>query len=172
MNEDLYYYSGGKRIALEFDTKHVAIDLDRIESTALREEIEAVLEETEETGKTTRLRRKLHLAYKKDVRQGLRTRLEKTGALQPVFRHGRTLMVALPEVRIEVEKRKEGSSIEQMFGNEGPDVEIVNDQGNRLTIRPMTGSGLDALRLANEVEETTQPLMAQARFVRVVPKPG
>lgn len=165
-DEDLYYYADGERITLELDAKHVGLDLDRVSSKALRQELE-VLEPNLE-----HLRRNVYLADTDDLTESLIDELRKAGALQPVFAYSEGLLVALPEVRVEVEEPGKRSSLESLLKKKSTGADVVRDQGERVTIRPKTGSGLDALRLANLVTETVDPDLSQVRFLRYLRKPG
>jgi hypothetical protein len=98
--------------------------------------------------------------------------LDAAGALHPVYRAGDdALVVVLPEVRIEADDDAQAARVRGLVAAE-PASEIVGETGHRLIARPGSGRGLDALRLANRVTETIRPKVAQARLLRVLPRPG
>ncbi len=99
--------------------------------------------------------------------------LDSAGALQPVFSGGgESLMVVLPEVRIETDGSEEAARVRTYLDSSRFDIDVEEDaERERFVVRPRSGRGADALKLANEVAEAVNPAMAQARFLRVVPKP-
>ena len=50
--------------------------------------------------------------------------------------------------------------------------EVTDDTPERLSLRPVSGSGDDALDLANFIHENAQPAASSVRMVQVVPKPA
>ena len=163
MATDFYYYAGGKRIPLELDSEHVAIDLSEAESRQGRRPDPAMVEGAEE------LRSGLYLVERSALPTDLRRRLDQDDALLPVFQYEDALVVVLPEVRVEI---AEGGETEVHRFLEQADVpnQVLTDRGTRLVVRPDSGRGEDALRLANELQESVPVEMAQARFLRRVPK--
>lgn len=165
MAAEFYYYAGGKRIPLELDPEHVAVDVGDVDSRAGKRPEPAEVEGAEE------LRSGLFLIERSSLPTDLRARLDQEKALLPVFHYEDALVVILPEVRIEISA---GSETEVHRFLEQADVpnQVLTDQGTRLVVRPDSGRGEDALRLANELQESVSVEMAQARFLRRVPKRG
>lgn len=96
--------------------------------------------------------------------------LESRAAVQTVFRHGGTLLVALPEVRVELPEAQRGQL--DSMARVGPIRSEVEDAGaGSVVMRPLSGRGVDALQLANAVHERLHPELAQARFLRMIPSP-
>jgi hypothetical protein len=90
--------------------------------------------------------------------------------VQTVFRHGGTLLVALPEVRVELPEAQRGQL--DSMARVGPIRSEVEDAGGgSVVMRPLSGRGADALQLANAVHERLHPELAQARFLRMIPSP-
>jgi hypothetical protein len=83
-----------------------------------------------------------------------------------------SLLVVLPEVRIEAADERQARKIRRALDGASVASEVVRDKGEQLVVRPRSHKGGDALELANLVAETVEPPMAQARFLRVVPRPS
>ena len=163
MAADFYYYAGGKRIPLELDPEHVAVDVGEVGSRGGRRPDPAAVEGAVE------LRSGLYLVERSSLPADERRRLDQEDALLPVYQYEDALVVILPEVRVEI---AEGSETEVHRFLEEADVpnQILTDKGTRLVVRPESGRGEDALRLANKLQESVPGEMAQARFLRRVPK--
>ncbi|MGB6336397.1 MAG: hypothetical protein WBG96_12375 [Thermoanaerobaculia bacterium] len=165
MAPDFYYYAGGKRIPLELDREHVAVDLSEAESREGKRPDPATVEGAEE------LRSGLFLVEKSALSADARQRLDQEDALLPVYLYEDALVVILPEVRVEIAAGGETEVHRFLEQAEVPN-QILTDRGTRLVVRPDSGRGEDALRLANELQESVPVEMAQARFLRRVPKRG
>jgi hypothetical protein len=163
MVPDFYYYAGGKRIPLELDRKHVAVDVRAVESRAGRRPDPATVEGAEE------LRSGLYLMEKSSLSADSRRRLDQEDALLPVFLYEDALVVVLPEVRVEIAAGDE-TEVHRFLEQADVPNQILTDRGNHLVVRPDSGRGEDALRLANDLQESVPVEMAQARFLRKVPK--
>jgi|HubBroStandDraft_2_1064218.scaffolds.fasta_scaffold463910_1 hypothetical protein len=159
-----YYYANGERIALELDPEYVAVNLSR--STAgLRATFDRLKKRASSPVRDMALVRRDELSPDD---QGA---LDAAGAIQPVYRHGSAMIVVLPEVRVDIEKAERPELISFVKNGSVP-AAIEQDERGRLVLRPMSGSGADALALANGVHETLHPKVAQASFLRVIPKPA
>jgi hypothetical protein len=163
MVPDFYYYAGGKRIPLELDREHVAVDVGVVESREGRRPDPAAVEGAEE------LRSGLYLVEKSSLSADIRRRLDQEDALLPVFLYEDALVVVLPEVRVEIAAGDE-TEVHRFLEQSDVPNQILADKGNRLVVRPDSGRGEDALRLANELQESVPVELAQARFLRRVPK--
>ena len=87
----------------------------------------------------------------------------------PVFRaEDGSLLAVLPEVRVECADPQVLDRVADSL--EGATVAERSEE--RLVIRPDSGRGEDALAIANHVHEAYDVDVAQARFRRVVPRPG
>src|SRR5688572_19268632 len=93
-------------------------------------------------------------------------------SLYPVFRAHGAVMVALPEVRVEESRPAQWAKIDKWLEAHRDRVEVVSRDDDRVVLRPVSGSGEDALAIANELNEQVGPEMAQANFQRIVPRPG
>ena len=154
-----YYYAGGQKIELVPDPDRVAVDLSRVRTRS------ALVRVTLEAGEP--LVGKIRLVQRKDLPLRTLASLEKQSALQPVFTHGDSVIVVLPEVRVEVKpgQRKE---LDSLVRSGGIQTAIEKDAVGRVVLRPLSGKGADALTLANTLHETLKPPMAQAHFLRRV----
>lgn len=161
-----YYDSDGSRVTLD-PADAVAVDLATAREAGYSESAVLAL------GRHSRkLRGNLVLLEKADLPSELEDALDEAGALQPVFRAGDgTLVVVLPEVRIEAADERQATAIRSSLKAATVESEIVRDGGAQLVLRPTSGRGVDALELANRIAETVEPPLAQARFLRVVPRP-
>jgi hypothetical protein len=163
MGADYYFYAGGKRIPLELDPEHVVVDSGLVASREGKRPDPRSLEGVEE------LRGGFYLVERRALTADLRERLDQDHALLPVFLYEDALIVILPEVRVEMAAGEEAGVHRFLEQTDIPN-KILADRGTRLVVRPDSGRGEDALRLANELQESVPVEMAQARFLRKVPK--
>lgn len=150
-----YYYAGGKRIDLTAADDLVALD-------------------PETTGDTTPgrpLTEGLRLVDRKDLGDAHRRVADEQAAKYPVFRAQGAILVALPVVRVEESRQDKREQLQSWLNQHGNDVEIVSQDDDRVVLKPVSGSGEDALTLANALAEQVAPEMAQAQFIRVTPRP-
>lgn len=90
----------------------------------------------------------------------------------PVFRSHGAIVVALPEVRVEESRTAHWAKLSKWLTEHGDEVTVVSSDGDRVVLKPVSGSGVDALTIANDLAKAVGPEMAQARFIRVTPRPG
>jgi hypothetical protein len=77
-------------------------------------------------------------------------------------------LIALPEVRVEESSSQRRRALLRWIREHGDVAQVVEDNGERIVLRPTSGQGADAITLANQLCEQIGPELAQARFVRVV----
>ncbi|GIM91837.1 hypothetical protein [Paractinoplanes toevensis] len=106
-----------------------------------------------------------------DLSPELHERLRAAGAEQPVLRHGDTLLVVLPEVRVESADPGRAATVESAVADYPESISVERPEPGRLILRPGSGLGGDALDLANYLHEHAGPDAAQARFLRIVDHP-
>jgi hypothetical protein len=99
----------------------------------------------------------------------LHDRLRAAGALQPVYRSGAALVVPMPEVRVELEGDQRRAALDAIDAAHVA-AEVTEETPERLSLRPTSGSGDDALDLANFIHEHAHPAAASVRMLQVVPK--
>jgi hypothetical protein len=158
-----YYYAGGKRVTIEEDDTRVAVDISRAGAAGLQKVIAGVSGPRLPGGVVVTERSALD-------KEGLE-RLRKAGALRPVFRHDRAVMVGMPEIRVEVDDETQRQAVLASIDRSPHPVEISEQGDDRLLLRPTSGSGDEALEVANFVYEQAHPAAASIRFVQFVPRP-
>ena len=158
-----YYYAGGKRVTIEEDESQVAVDLSRAGAAGLQKLIAGV------GGR--KLPGGVVLADRSALDDEGLERLREAGALRPVFRHDSAVMVPLPEIRVEVDDEKQRRAVLDSIDKAPHPVEVSEQTDDRLLLRPTSGSGDEALDVANYVYEKAHPAAASIRFVQVVPRP-
>jgi hypothetical protein len=162
---DAYYWAGGRKIALR-RSDQTAIDLAAAASSGLSEEHIERLSKTGRSGGST-----LRIVSTSELPESVRSGLDASGALQPVYEAGDgSQIIVLPEVRVETTDRSKARKLDQLASDF--DAAITEPREGRYVITPLSRRGADALDLANRVTEQVGPEVAQARFVRVVPRPG
>lgn len=160
-----YYYASGQRVEIEPDAEHVAVDMNLAAKT-LGEQVAAKVGAANKSGGVI-------LAERSALDNETLTRLRDANALQPVYRRNRVLIVALPEVRIEVDNPKQRQAvIDALAKGSMPRHTITDDTEERIVVKPVSGNGDDALRIANEIYERARPASASVRFIQFVPKPS
>jgi len=159
-----YYYAGGRKIELEVDDEHVAVDRAVAEAAGL-------------TGKAVDsglpdLRSGLVLSVRASLGDKVLDALHDAGALRPVFRRDQAVLVALPEVRVEYDDLAQRTAVKKLLASNFHDAAISEETDDRLTLRPRSGDARDALKMANEIFEHAHPAASSVRFVQFIPKPG
>ncbi len=154
-----YYYAGGEKIELT-----PADDLFAVESG----DTGTVAGASRETGRA--LTGNLRLVTK-DERPKVKG-LVGSKLKYPVFRAEGAIVVVLPEVRVEESRKGQRAKLDKWLAKHSDDVTVVSRDDDRLVLSPASGSGADALKMANDLAEEIGPEMAQARFIRVTPRPN
>jgi len=161
-----YYYAAGRKIALKHDDEHVAVDQQAANRAGL---------DTRAAGSEAALRPAggVFLADRAALDKKTLASLRKAGALQPVYKRERAVLVALPEVRIEFNDAAQHRDVLDVLAERGlPSHIIAEDTEDWIVVRPTSGDGKDALTIANHVYERAHPAAASVRFLQFVPKPG
>jgi hypothetical protein len=160
-----YYYAGGRKLALERDHEFVALDQAAAASSGVDVKALAGSEGARRGAAGVLLVRSACL----DARQ--LHDLRKAGALLPVFRRDRAILVALPEVRVEFDDAKERKAVKALLAGKADGVSVTQDDSDLLVLRPSSGDADDALTLANQIHEDAGPAASSVRFIQFVPKP-
>jgi hypothetical protein len=162
-----YYYAGGRKIDLVRDDDHVAVDQKAAERAGVDARSAVAGAGPARGGGGVVLAEKAALDSK------LLAALRKAGALQPVYKRERAIVVALPEVRIEFDHPRQRRAVKTWLSRaDAPKHAIVEETDDWIVVRPLSGNGKDALAIANDVYEKAHPAAASVRFVQFVPKPG
>jgi hypothetical protein len=150
-----YYYAGGRRIPL-FPVGEVVLDRD---SDAGRRA---------DALHGTPLTPSLVLLPEAEAVAALGEAFATSPGVHPVFRTEDGSRVAvLPQVRVE-------GSAETLddLGRAATSARIAQRTEDRLVLEPASGRGEDALALANDLAERGGAEVCQARFLRLVKRPG
>jgi len=164
-----YYIAGGEKIPLEVDEGLVAVDTA---SSALRASLKGK-DRSELARHGTDLAKGVVLVDREGLPERLQHVLTGKEGMLPVYRHGSSLIVVMPEVRVEDESEGATDRLHKFLAGSGvPASEIVEAGEGRFVIKPRSGKGEDALELANAIAEKLEPAVSQARFLRIVRRPG
>jgi hypothetical protein len=158
-----YYYAGGRRIELEADDQYVAVDEKAAGAAGL----------SVEAGKATarRLPGGVTVSPRASLSEARLRRLSQAGALRPVYRRERSVLVALPEIRVEYDNATQRAAVKAALPQAPCEAEVSEESADGLVLRPASGRSDDALALANYIYEAAHPAAASVRFVQFVPKP-
>lgn len=160
-----YYYSGGEKVELESVEDFCAIDPRKIrKGTKLRRNVDTIIKDTESGSY-----KDVSIVPTEAISLELAEELTRRGVFQPIYRRGDSMVVFLPEVRIEDERPEYRKKIRTLLKRLEPEL-TVDQRSYRAKVRPKSGRGADALDLANEIWETISPEFVQARMLRVTPR--
>jgi hypothetical protein len=155
-----YYYAAGQKVDLEPDEEHVAVDQAAAKEAGLDAKV---------SGTTVRAGAGILVTSRSSLTPDTIQRLQEAGALQPVYRRDKAVVVAMPEVRVEFDTPDQRGRVMSLLN--ASDVSVTEDTTDRLVLRPVSGHGEDALNLANRIQEYANPAAVSVRFVQFVPKP-
>jgi hypothetical protein len=153
-----YYYADGGQVSLDPDPDYLAVYLCRVDRERLKPLNVTVVGD-------------VGLLPAARVPKQLLGALRDTGALLPVYKAAGARIAVLPEVRVELSGKKQHPALRAAIKASGIDATVEPTGGDSFVLRPRSGSGADALSLANFVHEHVHPPMVQARFLRILPKP-
>lgn len=157
---DAYYWAGGMKVALHA-TDEVCLDLD---AAPLRGLATAVQQDLRTRGRA--LTGALRVMGRPEAEAALGKAIDSEGGVHPVYRAEGALVVVLPEVRVEGEdERRLAELVNAVAG-----AHVAEHTQGRVVAVPDSGRGEDALAIANELAESPDTDLAQARFLRIVPR--
>jgi hypothetical protein len=160
-----YYYAGGERVALE-----PAADLVAVDDARVAEKLPDLLRSESALRAGKPLRGGIRLLPRDALSPETLQRLQDAGATQPVFRHEGAILIALPEIRVEDDSQAKLAAVRRFAAKKAqPSGDAAE---GRMTLRPLSNSGGDALSLANELAEQLKVGSVTPRFLRIVPGPG
>jgi hypothetical protein len=162
-----YYYAAGRKVELEDDDEHVAVDQKVAERAGLDRQVKTA------STNMTRPSGGVVLAQRSALGEDTVARLREAGALQPVYKRNQAVIVALPEVRIEFDHPEQRDKVMDVLAESRSAQHLIAENTEeRIVVRPASGSGDDALQMANEIYERAHPAAASVRFIQFVPKPS
>jgi hypothetical protein len=163
-----YYYCDGKKIPLKLATAYIAIcGADGIPVYYSNPSLEKKIK----TQGTLLPRRgwvllKANLLTDEEINL-----LKKAGAINNVYRIGKTLMVPAPEVRVEWTEKHKLDVFRALATTHIRSWRIEVEEEDRLVLYMIRdGKGDDALDLANYIFEKAHPLSSSARMMQVISK--
>ena len=160
--EQAYYYADKQKVYLRPCHDFVAVDAGRLPQAAKK------LQQTVRS-QGHQLRRDVYLVPREQLTAGDFTQIHDAAAEQPVYLHDDTMLVVLPEIRVE-----DFSQQRQLLLSGWADehaAKLIEDRRGRTVIEPISGNGRDALQLANQLHEQLGFDSAQPRMLRLVRRP-
>lgn len=159
-----YYYAGGTKVELQDDTEHVAVDRSAAPGELMKSLSGSFTGAPQQAGGVL-------IAPKASISAEQLASLKRAGALRPVFRRDRAMLVPLPEVRVELDNVEQRESVAKVLADAGDKMLIAEEASDRLVLKPASGSSTDALNMANEIYERARPAASSVRFLQFVPRP-
>jgi len=164
---DTFYWAGGRKVPLTASAD-VAIDLDSGAGAQLAEDSLAALRDG-----GRRLTSSLLLVPRSAAVAALGEEGASARGVHPVFHsEDGSLVVVLPQVRVEGSDPERLAALGRSLTTAAVPAHVTDQTAERLTLEPDSGRGEDALALANTLAESPDTDLAQARFLRVVRRPG
>jgi hypothetical protein len=158
-----YYYASGHSVDLTLDETWLAIDTRQFKAAGTSARLQAALLKGAQP-----VRGDLILVKRQALTPKQLDALTRLGAAHPVFQSKGALLIALPEVRVEESSNQRRRALLRWIREHADNVEIVEENGEKIVLRPTSGQGSDAITLANQLNEQIGPELAQPRFLRVV----
>jgi hypothetical protein len=159
-----YYYAGGSRIELEPDDRYVAVDEKAAEAAGVPVQAAG-------PAPARRLPGGVIVWPRSGLSKAKLEQLSQAGALRPVYRSDRSILVPLPEIRVEYDNATQRAAVKAAIPKAPCEAEVADETTDGLVLRPTSGRSEDALALANYIFEKAHPAAASVRFVRFLPKP-
>ncbi len=159
-----YYYAGGRKVALTPDARRIAVNASKAATQGLNGLAELAHRSA------TKLPGGLALVSRASLRSEDVARMTQCGVVQSVYRHGPSTTIPMPEVRVELDPGQRVAALQAVRAARVK-AEITENTEERLVLRPFSGSGDDALDLANFIFEKARPASSSARMVQVIPRP-
>ena len=158
-----YFYAAGKRVTLTVESSLWALDTEALAVALIAESIRKRI-----LANARHLRGKYVLAH---VPSSALEPLRAARAVQPVYRSADAVLVALPEVRVEESRPETLQRLWAWIELRRERIEVSEAEAGRLTLRPASGDGVEALAIANALQEEITPQLAEARFIRSIESP-
>jgi len=160
-----FYHADGKRIDLTRDAEVVAVDVVRFhDHSGDAQTMKFVELNGQPVGNG------FVLLKRDQLTDAMYEHLQQPGITQPVFERDGIKVIALPELRVEVDSVAKLSKVVQFVINRTHPIRDDPSNG-RLSISPLSDDGQDALDLANDIFKQFAPISVSPRFVQIVPGP-
>ena len=158
-----YFYAAGKRVTLTVESSIWALDTEALAAAMIADTIrQSILADAR------RLRGKYVLAHVPSVAL---EPLRAARAVQVVYRSADAVLVALPEVRVEERRPEKLRRLRAWIESRQQRIEVSETEDGRLTLRPASGDAVEALEIANALQEEITPELAETRFIRTIESP-
>jgi urease accessory protein UreH len=158
-----YFYAAGKRVTLTVESSLWALDTEALGAAMIGDAIrQRILADAH------RLRGKYVLAH---VPSAALEPLRAARAVQVVYRSADAVLVALPEVRVEERRPEKLRRLRAWIESRRQQIEVSETEDGRLTLRPASGDAVEALEIANALQEEITPELAETRFIRTIESP-
>jgi hypothetical protein len=161
-----YFYASGERVPIERDDTQAALVTAKLSPERRR----GVLAELDRSGARS-LQGQVVVLPKIALDAAITQAEAATGALQSVYRRGKELLVALPEVRVELDDAAQLVATREALADAPHPVDVLEESEDRIVLVPQSGSADDALDVANYLHERARPAAASVRFLHFVAKP-
>ena len=158
-----YFYAAGKRVTLTIESSLWALDTEALAIAVIADPIRQQI-----LANARILRGKYVLAR---VPSAALASLRAVRALQTVYRAADAVLVALPEVRVEERRPEKLRRLRAWLDSRRQRIEVSETEGGRLTLRPASGDAVEALEIANALQEEITPELAETRFIRTIQSP-
>jgi hypothetical protein len=158
-----YFYAAGRRVMLTVESSLWALDTEALAVAMIADAIRQRI-----LADARLLRGKYVLAHVPSVAL---EPLRAARAVQRVYRSADAVLVALPEVRVEERRPEKLKLLRAWLDSRRHRIEVSETEGGRLTLRPASGDAVEALEIANALQEEISPEIAQARFIRTIESP-
>lgn len=160
------YYVGDQKVELDRVDDYVAVDQKAAHDAGLDDELAMASKEAQRQGGGVVVVPRFALGDEAIAS------LSDAGALQPVYRRDNAVIVPLPEVRVAFDSAEQRRAVLDVLAESAAlPSDISQSTEGRLIVRPESGSGVDALRIANEIHERGNHADASVRFIQFVPRP-
>jgi hypothetical protein len=158
-----YFYAAGKRVTLKVESSLWALDTEALAAAIIGDTIrQRILADARQ------LRGKYVLAH---VPSAALEPLRAARAVQVVYRSADAVLVALPEVRVEERRPEKLRRLRAWIESRRQQIEVSETEDGRLTLRPASGDAVEALEIANALQEEITPELAETRFIRSIESP-
>lgn len=156
-----YYYAGGRRVAIAKDARRLAVDRPRARAAGLGPAVEGL--------PARQLPGEVLLIERSAIEESLLRKLRNAGALRSVYRREAALLVPLPEIRVELDDARQREAVMRSLASAPYAANVTEPVENWLLVTPKSGSGEEAIDIANHLHETARPGAASVRFLQLLP---